>query len=88
MCFPTGEVVVLLAVCISKGDQLSEQQGVLKDPLHRFNQVRLQGGRVLLSRVPCIQELFKGLIRLCFNLKKNIKSHEIFHHFIIILSVS
>ena len=41
---PTGEVVVLLAVSIGEGDQLPEQQGILEDPLHRFNQVGLQGG--------------------------------------------
>lgn len=41
---PTSEVVVLLAVSVSEGDQLSEKQGVLKHPLHRFNQVGLQGG--------------------------------------------
>lgn len=41
---PTSEVVVLLAIGISERDQLPEQQGVLKHPLHRFNQVGLQGG--------------------------------------------
>lgn len=41
---PTGEVVVLLAVGIGEGDQLPEQQGVLEHPLHRLNQVGLQGG--------------------------------------------
>lgn len=41
---PTSEVVVLLAVSVSEGDQLPEQQGVLEHPLHRFNQVGLQGG--------------------------------------------
>lgn len=40
----TGEVVVLLAVCVGERDQLPEQQGVLEHPLHRFNQVGLQGG--------------------------------------------
>lgn len=59
---PTSEVVVLLAVSISEGDQLAEQQGVLEHSLHRFNQVGLQGGRVLLSGVPRIQEFLKGLI--------------------------
>lgn len=62
----TGEVVVLLAVCVGKGDQLPQQQGVLQHPLHRFNQVRLQRGRVLLRRVPCVQKFFKGLISLSF----------------------
>lgn len=35
---------MLLAVCISEGHQLPEQQGVLEHPLHWFNQVGLQGG--------------------------------------------
>ena len=51
---PTGEVVVLLAVSVSEGHQLPEQQGVLQHSLHRFNQVGLQGGGVLLGGVPRI----------------------------------
>lgn len=62
----TGEVVVFLAVSVSEGDQLPQQQGILQHPLHRFNQVRLQGGGVLLGGVSCIQEFFEGLIRLSF----------------------
>lgn len=62
--FLTGKVVVLFAVGISEGHQLSQQQGVLEHPLYWLNQVRLQGGGVLLSGVSCIQELLKGLIRL------------------------
>lgn len=61
---PTGEVVVFLAVAVGKGDQLPQQQGVLEHPLHWFNQVGLQGGRVLLGGVPGIEEFFEGLIRL------------------------
>lgn len=61
---PTSEVIVLLAVGVSEGDQLPEQQGVLEHPLHRFNQVGLQGGRVLFVRVSRIQEFLEGLI--CF----------------------
>jgi len=55
---------VLLAVGVREGDQLPEQEGVLEDPLHRFNQVGLQGGGVLLGGVPRIQELLEGPIRL------------------------
>lgn len=57
-------MIVLLAVSVSEGDQLPEQQGVLEHPLHRFNQVGFQGGRVLFVGVPCIQEFLEGLI--CF----------------------
>lgn len=58
--------MVLLAVCISERHQLSQQEGVLEHPLHGFDQIRLQGGGVLLGVVPRIQELFEGLICLCF----------------------
>lgn len=60
----TCEVVVLLAVAVGEGDQLPEQQGVLEHPLHRFDQVGLQGGGVLLGGVPGIQEFLKGLVGL------------------------
>lgn len=60
---PTCEVVVLLAVHVGEGDQLPEQQGVLQYPLHRLNQVGLEGGGVLLGGVPRIQEFLEGLIR-------------------------
>ena len=61
---PTGEVVVLLTVGVGEGHQFPEQQGVLENPLHWFNQVGFQGGRVLLGGVPQVQELLEGLI--CF----------------------
>lgn len=60
----TCEVVVLLAVAVGEGDQLPEQQGVLEHPLHRFDQVGLQGGGVLLGGVPGIQEFLEGLVGL------------------------
>lgn len=60
----TCEVVVLLAVAVSEGDQFPEQQGVLEHPLHRFDQVGLQGGGVLLGGVPGVQEFLEGLIGL------------------------
>lgn len=59
---PTSEVVVLLTVSVGEGHQFPEQQGVLENPLHWFNQVGFQGGRVLLGGVPQIQELLEGLI--------------------------
>lgn len=65
----TGEVVVLLAVGVGKGDQLPQQQGVLEYPLHWFNQVGLQSGRVLLGGVPRIQEFFERLIGLSWREK-------------------
>lgn len=60
----TCEVVVLLAVAVGERHQFPEQQGVLEHPLHRFNQVGLQGGGVLLGGVPGIQEFLEGLIGL------------------------
>lgn len=55
---------MLLAVGVGERDQLPEQQGVLEHPLHRFDQVGLQGGGVLLGGVPGIQEFLEGLIGL------------------------
>lgn len=55
---------MLLAVAVGEGDQFPEQQGVLEHPLHRFNQVGLQGGGVLLGEVPGLQEFLEGLIGL------------------------
>lgn len=60
----TCEVVVLLAVAVGERDQFPEQQGVLEHPLHRFNQVGLQGGGVLLGGVPGTQEFLEGLVGL------------------------
>lgn len=55
---------MLLAVAVGEGDQFPEQQGVLEHPLHRFDQVGLQGGGVLLGGVPGVQEFLEGLIGL------------------------
>lgn len=52
----TIQVVVLLAVRVSEGVELLQQQGVFQNPLDGLDQVRLQGGRVLLSGVPLGQE--------------------------------
>lgn len=52
----TVQVVVLLAVRVSEGVELLQQQGVLQNSLDGFDQVRLQGGRVLLSGVSLGQE--------------------------------
>lgn len=72
----TCEVVVLLAVGVGERHQLPEQQGVLEHPLHRFNQVGLQGGRVLLGGVPGIQELLEGLIGLGWKTKADPSTPE------------
>lgn len=55
---------MLLAVGVGERDQLPEQQGVLEHPLHRLDQVGLQGGGVLLGGVPGVQEFLEGLIGL------------------------
>lgn len=61
-------MVVLLAVRVSEGVELLQQQRVLQNPLDGFDQVRLQGGRVLLSGVSLGQE---GLeIRVGFRWKR------------------
>lgn len=52
----TIQVVVLLAVRVSQGVELLQQQRVLQNSLDGFDQVRLQSGRVLLSGVPLGQE--------------------------------
>lgn len=72
---------MLLAVCISERYQLSQQEGVLEHPLHGFDQIRLQGGGVLLGVVPCIQELFEGLVCLCFK-KEGMSVHQMLKLFI------
>lgn len=66
---PTSEVVVLFTVSVSERHQLPEQQRVFEDPLNRFDQVRLQGGGVLLGGVLGVKELLKSLVCLCC--KKN-----------------
>lgn len=52
----TVQVVVLLAVRVGEGVELLQQQRVFQNPLDGFDQVRLQGGRVLLSGVSLGQE--------------------------------
>lgn len=52
----TIQVVVLLAVRVGEGVELLQQQRVFQNPLDGFDQVRLQGGRVLLSGVSLGQE--------------------------------
>lgn len=56
---------MLLALGVGEGDELSEQQRVLEHSLHRLDEVGLQGGGVLLSGVPRLQELLERLICLC-----------------------
>lgn len=50
----TVQVVVLLAVRVGQGVELPQQQGVLQHPLDGLDQVRLQGGRVLLLGVTLV----------------------------------
>ena len=45
--------------------QLLEQERVLEDALDRFDEVRLQCGRVLLTRVPRTQELVQRVVVAC-----------------------
>lgn len=47
---------MLLAVRVSEGVELLQQQRVLQDSLDGFDQVRLQSGRMLLSGVSLSQE--------------------------------
>ena len=42
--------------------QLLQEQRVLEDPLNGLDEVRLQGGRVLLAGIPGCQELLQGLV--------------------------
>lgn len=59
---------MLLAVRVSEGVELLQQQRVLQNPLDGFDQVRLQGGRMLLPGVSLGQE---GLeIRVGFRWKR------------------
>lgn len=50
---------MLLALGVGERDELSQEQGVFEDPLYRFDEVRLQRGRVLLGQVPLLQEVLK-----------------------------
>lgn len=61
----TCQVVVLLALVVRQGHELSEQQRVLEHSLHGLDEVGLQGGRVLLGGIPGIQESLEGLVGLC-----------------------
>lgn len=44
-------MVVLLALRVRQGEELLQQKWVLEDPLDGLDEVRLEGGRVLLFRV-------------------------------------
>lgn len=52
----TIQVVVLLTVWVCEWVELLQQKGILQHPLDGFDQVWLQGGRVLLLGVALIQE--------------------------------
>lgn len=60
----TCQVCVFGALSISQRHQLPQQQWILQDPLNRFDQVRLQRRRVLIGRIPRLQEVLEGCV--CF----------------------
>lgn len=62
----TIQVVVLLAVRVSEGVELLQQQRVFQNSLDGFDQVRLQGGRVLLSGVSLSQESLEIGVGFCW----------------------
>lgn len=53
---------MFLAVRVRERMELSQQQGILENPLDGFDQVRLQRVGVLLLGVALIQEGFEGWI--------------------------
>lgn len=54
-------MLVLAAARVGEVAQLLQQQRVLQNALDRFDEVRLEGGRVLLSRVARLQEFLQRL---------------------------
>ena len=60
----TLQVVVLAGLRVGEVPQLLQQQRVLEDALDRLDQVALQGGGVLLTRVLPLQELLQLLVTL------------------------
>lgn len=72
----TIQVVVLLAVRVSEGVELLQQQRVLQDPLDGLDQVRLQGGRVLLSGVPLGQEGLEIRVGFSWNEEKHLSGPQ------------
>lgn len=63
----TCQVGVFGAPGVRQRHQLFEQQRILQDSLNGFDQVRLQGRRVLIGRVSGLQEVLEGSVRLCCN---------------------
>ena len=55
------KVLILGAVGVGQVAQLLQQERVLEDPLDRLNQVGLECGRVLLTRIAGLQKLLQGL---------------------------
>lgn len=56
-------MVVLLALRVRQSKQLLQQKRVLEDPLDGLDEVRLESGRVLPSRVLGVQERLEGWVR-------------------------
>lgn len=72
----TIQVVVLLAVGVSEGVELLQQQRVLQDSLDGFDQVRLQSGRMLLSGVSLGQEGLEIGVGFCWKSRNISAVHE------------
>lgn len=70
----TIQMVMFLTVRISERVELLQQQRVLQDPLDGFDQVRLQGGWMLLSGVSLSQESLEIWVGLCWR-SRNMSMH-------------
>ena len=57
-------MVVFLALRVRQSKKLLQQKRILKDPLDGLDEVRLQGGRVLLLWVLGVQERLESCVRL------------------------
>lgn len=62
----TCQLGVFRAPKLRQTHQLPQQQRVPQDPLDGFDQVGLQRRRVLIGRVPGLQEALEGRVRLCW----------------------
>ena len=53
---------MFVRVRLGEVTQLLQKEGVLKDPLDRFDQVRLKGRRVLLLGITGMEEGLQGIV--------------------------
>lgn len=74
----TGQVVVLLTLMVRQRHELLQQQRVLEHALHRLDEVRLQGGGMLLGGVPGVQKSLEGFISFSYNQvdKRSLEGHS------------